>query len=184
VVVGVRYTNANQGLQYISRPEMGNAPNYVDTELFAAESSTLINYEFGWRNGPYWLLAEISDNHVDAQLLGNPRFFGYSLSGTWALTGEMRPYKRTNGAFKGSPVAQSVNDGGWGFWELGARFSSLDLSDGSIEGGKIDIATVGVSWWLTGNFFVSLGYKRIWNDRRSIESQTDGFTTRVGLILQ
>ena len=190
VGLGVRHTDAKQGLAYGSRPETGDAPRFVDTgdqfvgEPFAAESSTLYNWEAGWRGGPYWVIAEYSDNHVDAPSVGNPNFTGYHLSGTWSLSGEMRPYKKSNGTFRGLPVSQNVNQGGWGAWELGLRFSSIDLTEGTIEGGEMDIATFQVNWWATKSFAVSLNYRRTWTDRFGVEGQMDAFVSRVMLILQ
>jgi len=182
--LGMRYSDAEEGLQYSSRPEMGNAPKFVDTGFFDAESSTLYNLEAGWRSGPYWLLTEYTDNNVEAPAVGNPRFKGYHISGTWSLSGEMRPYRKPSGAFLGLPVAQNVNQGGWGAWELGLRFSSIDLTDGDIEGGEMDIATAQVAWWATRNMLVSLNYRRTWTDRFGIDGEMDAASARVTLFLQ
>ena len=182
--LGVRYSDAEEGLQYSSRPEMGNAPRFVDTGPFDAESSTLYNLEAGWRSGPYWLLAEYTDNHVDAPDVGNPRLKGYHISGTWSLSGEMRPYRKPSGAFRGLPVAQNVNQGGWGAWEVGLRFSSIDLTDGDIDGGEMDILTTQLAWWATKDMLASLNYRRSWTDRFDIDGEMDSVTMRVTLFLQ
>ena len=171
-------------LQYSVRPEMGNAPKFLDTEFFDAESSTLYNLEAGWRSGPYLLLAEYIDNRVDAPNVGNPRFTGYHISGTWSLSGEMRPYRKPSGSFGGLPVAQNVIQGGRGAWELGLRFSSIDLTDGDITGGEMDVATAQIAWWATRNMLVSLNYRRTWTDRFGIDGQMDAAAARVALFLQ
>ncbi len=182
--VGVRHTDAKQGLHYRSRPETGNAPNFVDTEPFAAKSSTLFNYEASWRKGPYWILAELSDNHIDAPDLGNPRFRGYHLSGTWSLSGEMRPYRKPSGVLTGLPIAQNVRQGGLGALELGVRFSNIDLTDGAIDGGDMNIASVGLNWWLTKEFLISVNFRRTWTERKGFDGQADAIVTRVVLVLQ
>jgi phosphate-selective porin OprO/OprP len=184
VGLGVRYSDAEAGLQYGARPEMGSAPRFVDTGFFEADSSTLYNLEAGWRSGPYWLLAEYTDNRVDAPNVGNPRFSGYHISGTWSLSGEMRPYRKPSGAFTGLPVAQNVNQGGWGAWELGLRFSSIDLTDGDIEGGEMDALTGQLAWWATKNMLVSLNYRRTWTDRFGLDGEMDAASARVTLFLQ
>jgi len=184
VGLGVRYSDAEAGLQYRARPEMGSAPRFVDTGFFEADSSTLYNLEAGWRSGPYWLLAEYTDNHVDAPNVGNPRFSGYHISGTWSLSGEMRPYRQPSGAFSGLPVAQNVNQGGWGAWELGLRFSSIDLTDGDIEGGEMDALTGQLAWWATKSMLVSLNYRRTWTDRFGLDGEMDAASARVTLFLQ
>ena len=43
------------------------------------------------------------------------------------------------------PVAKSVYQGGWGTWELAARYSSLDLTDGPVDGGDLDVYTLGLN---------------------------------------
>ena len=182
--LGMRYSDAEEGLQYRARPEMGSAPRFVDTGFFEADSSTLYNLEAGWRSGPYWLLAEYTDNHVDAPNVGNPRFSGYHISGTWSLSGEMRPYRQPSGAFSGLPVAQNVNQGGWGAWELGLRFSSIDLTDGDIEGGEMDALTAQLAWWATKSMLVSLNYRRTWTDRFGLDGEMDAAGARVTLFLQ
>jgi len=182
--LGIRYTDAKQGLAYGSRPETGNMPRFVDTDEFDAESSTLYNWELGFRRGRLWLMAEYSDNHIDAPDVGNPNFTGYHLSGAWSLTGEMRGYKNNRGVFAGLPVAQSVLQGGKGATELALRYSSIDLTDGSITGGEMDIATLQFNWWLTTSLAVSLNYRRSWTDRFDLEGEMDAFVARVMLILQ
>ena len=186
--LGIRYTDAKQGLAYGSRPETGNMPRFVDTGTetgpFDAESSTLYNWELGFRSGPIWLMAEYSDNHIDAPDSGNPNFTGYHLSGTWSLTGEMRGYKNNRGVFDGLPIAQSVLQGGKGATELALRYSSIDLTDGLITGGEMDIATLQFNWWLTQSMAVSFNYRRSWTDRFNLEGEMDAFVARVMLILQ
>ena len=186
--LGIRYTDAKQGLAYGSRPETGNMPRFVDTGTetgpFDAESSTLYNWELGFRSGPIWLMAEYSDNHIDAPDSGNPNFTGYHLSGTWSLTGEMRGYKNNRGVFDGLPIAQSVLQGGRGATELALRYSSIDLTDGLITGGEMDIATLQFNWWLTQSMAVSFNYRRSWTDRFNLEGEMDAFVARVMLILQ
>ena len=181
---GVRYTNAKNGLQFRSRPETGDAPRFVDTDLFDANSSTLFNWELGLRSGPLWLMTEYSDNHIDAPSVGNPRFTGYHVSGTWAFTREMRPYRKASGVFGGLPIAQDVAQGGRGAWEMALRYSSIDLTEGLITGGEMDIATIQLNWWLTKSMAVSVNYRRTWTDRFGLEGEMDALVARVMLILQ
>ena len=182
--LGIRYTDAKTGLDYGSRPETGNMPRFVETGPFDAESSTVYNWELGWKRGPLWLMGEYVNNHVDAPDEGNPNFTGYHISGTWSLTGEMRGYRNNRGVFDGLPVAQSVLQGGKGATELALRYSSIDLTDGLITGGEMDIATMQFNWWLTRAMAVSLNYRRTWTDRFDLEGEMDVFVARVMLILQ
>jgi len=96
----------------------------------------------------------------------------------------MRGYKDNRGVFSGLPVAQSVLQGGKGATELALRYSSIDLTDGLIAGGEMDIATLQFNWWLTTSLAVSLNYRRSWTDVRDFDGEMDAFVARVMLVLQ
>ena len=117
-------------------------------------------------------------------MLGDPRVTGYHLTVSWALTGEMRRYNRRNGLFDRLPVARSVYQNGWGSWELATRWSSLDATDGGLDGGELDILSAGVNWWLTPFFHVSFNYRWITLDRLGVSGDSHGFNSRVMLLLE
>jgi len=87
-------------------------------------------------------------------------FDGWYVEGSWVLTGESRGYSAANAAFSNPrPRANfSPDGGGWGAFELAARYSTLDLNDnagvvggalpaGGIRGGEQRIATLGLNWY-------------------------------------
>jgi phosphate-selective porin OprO/OprP len=96
----------------------------------------------------------------------------------------MRPYNKKNGLFRPIPVSRSVYQNGKGAWELAARFSDLDLSSGLVEGGEIQIASVGLNWWLTPFFSLGANYRYIWNELDGVEGTSSGFMTRILVILE
>ncbi len=177
--VAVRYDDAKQGLRYKSVPEVRDAPLFVDTGLFDANSSKLVNLEASWRKGPFWILAELTRNEIDAPGLGNPTFSGYNIAGSWAVTGEMRPYNRKNGVFGALPVTRDVDHGGHGAVELALRWSEIDLTDGLMDGGEMQVAMAGVTWWASPSFNVSLNYQNIWNDKSGSKGQAGGVVIRM-----
>jgi phosphate-selective porin OprO/OprP len=185
---GMRYTDAEQGLRYSTQPEFNKSPIYVDTSVdgtpFAADSATLYNLEASWRKGPYWIAAEFMSNDVDAPALGNPNFSGYHVTASWIFSGEMREYRKQTGILGPIPVAKSVNQGGWGAWEVGVRWSDIDLADGLIDGGEMDILSLGLSWWLTPVFNVNMNYRFITLDRFGVRGDSSGLNVRVFLSLE
>lgn len=185
---GMRYTDAKQGLRYQTEPEFNKAPIYVDTSVddtpFAANSAMLYNLEASWRKGPYWLHAEYVSNDIDAPALGNPNFSGYHVTASWILSGEMREYRKRTGIFGPVPIAKSVNQGGWGAWEVGIRWSDVDLADGLIDGGEMSILSLGLNWWLTPVFNFNLNYRYITLDRFGVVGNSSGIMTRVLLVLE
>jgi phosphate-selective porin OprO/OprP len=185
---GMRYTDAKNGLRYQTEPEFNKAPTYVDTSVdgtpFAANSAMLYNLEASWRKGPYWLAAEYVSTDVDAPVLGDPNFSGYHITGSWIVSGEMREYRKKTGIFGPVPVAKSVNQGGWGAWELSFRFSDLDLTDGLIDGGEMDILSLGLNWWLTPVFNFNMNYRYITLDRFGVKGNSSGIMTRILLLME
>ena len=186
--LGMRYTDAREGLRYSTEPEFNKAPLYVDTSVdgtpFTANSAMLYQLEASWRKGPYWLATEFVSNDVDAPALGDPHFSGYHVTASWILSGEMRDYNKRAGILGPVPVAKSVNQGGWGAWEVGFRWSELDLTDGLIDGGEMDILSLGLSWWLTPVFNVNMNYRYITLDRFGVEGDSSGLNVRVLLMLE
>jgi phosphate-selective porin OprO/OprP len=175
----IRYDDAKQGLRYKSVPEVRDAPLFVDTGDFDANSSTLVNLEAGWRKGPIWIMAELTRNEVDTPDFGDLTFSGYHIVGTWAVTGEMRPYKQKYGVFGALPVARDIDHGGHGAVELALRWSEIDLTDGALDGGEMQVAKAAVTWWATTSFNVSLNYQSIWNEKGGSKGRAEGFVIRL-----
>ena len=190
VGIGYRYSDAKEGFRFSTEPEFNQSSDFVDTGfdtptgvLLAANFQTW-NAELSWRRGPLWLATEYTRTAVDNPDLANPDFDGYWIGASWVLTGEMRPYNKKSGTFGSVPISKSVYQGGKGAWDLSARWSSIDLSDGLVEGGEMDVASLGVSWWLTPFFSLGMNYRYIWNTRLGEEGTTSGLNTRVVLLLE
>ena len=185
--IGMRHTDANEGIRYSTEPEFNKAPLYVDASVngmpFAADNAMLYQLEASWRKGPYWLATEFVSNDVDAPAQGDPHFSGYHVTASWILSGEMRAYNKRAGILGPVPVAKTVNQGGWGAWEVGVRWSELDLTDGLIDGGEMDILSFGLSWWLTPVFNFNMNYRYITLDRFGVEGDSSGLNVRLLLML-
>jgi phosphate-selective porin OprO/OprP len=188
--IGYRYSDAKEGFRFRTEPELNQAPLYVDTGfdvptgVLSADNLQTWNAELSWRRGPLWLASEYTNTAVDNPDLANPSFDGYWIGASWVLTGEMRPYNKKSGTFGNVPIARTVYQDGKGAWELSARWSNIDLSDGTVEGGEMDIASLGLSWWLTPFFSVGMNYRHIWNTRLGVEGTSSGLNTRILLLLE
>jgi len=73
------------------------------------------------------------------------RLTGTTSTASWVVTGEMRPYNKRNGAFGNVPVAKTMHQDGMRAWEIGARYSTLNLADAFIDEGDMLIASLGVN---------------------------------------
>ena len=182
--LGGRYTNAKQALAYQATPEFNQAPNFVSTGEFEADNGLLYDLELAWRWGPLLLNGEYIQNRIDAEELLDPVFAGYHLTASYVLTGEMRGYNPHNGLFRPVPVARPVNRGGWGAWEVSGRYSSLDLTDGTIEGGEMEIASLGLNWWLSETTSFGLNYRQVELTSEGETGVSHGAMARIVIMLE
>jgi phosphate-selective porin OprO/OprP len=181
--LGLRYSDAKQPLRFASRPEFFIAPRYVDTGQVAADHAMTYNLEAYWRNGPFLAGFEYIGADVHAAESGDPFFKGYSITGAWAVTGEMRTYRKRGGQFNPLPVSRPVHKGGWGTFEMTLRYSRLDLTEGTIEGGEMDVLSLGLNWWQTRRSQFSVNYRYISLDRLGVQGHSSGLNARLLLML-
>jgi len=147
------------GLRYRSRPESFLADYVVDTDELRGKA-TLVATELAWRRGPLLLQSETFTNLVDDDDLGGLELWGAYVGGTWALTGEARPYDPKAALFERTVPAHpfSLARRRWGALELAARLSWLDLSDGGVRGGRMLTLNLGPTWTLNRFVRVLVGY--------------------------
>ncbi len=159
--LGVSFTHKNfadDTLRYSERPESHLTATFLDTGDFPADYADVVYAEAAWVHNAFSLQSEFVQSFVKSRPMSDPRFWAAYVQASYFLTGEHRPYKKSKGAFtKLRPKRNFDRDGGWGAWELAARYSYLDLSDGEIDGGKLRDFTLGLNWYLNPNFRI------IWN---------------------
>ncbi len=188
-------TSAGQTLTLQDRPELRIDNNrLIGTGALNARSAYTYGPEFAlrWRN--FTLQGEYIRIGVDRQDGGVAvRTPGLEFSGgyaevSWVITGEPRRYSSSAAAF-GSPRPDrpfSPKDGGYGAFELVARYSHIDLNDnvsrgrsavstGGVYGGKQDVYAVDLNWYLNQQLRLMLDYDIINVDRLNAAG-----TTQVG----
>lgn len=102
-----------------------------------------------------YLLTNVDRDH--AQHL---TFRGWYAQTGWLITGERR--KLSDDALPGGVAPRHpLLDGGWGAWELAARYSVLDLNDADVSGGRERNASVGVNWYPQGTVKLMLDWIRV-----------------------
>ncbi|MES9849374.1 MAG: porin [Candidatus Thiodiazotropha sp.] len=117
---------------------------YLDTgKLKQSRSTALLGLEGAWVSGPFSLQGEWMQAKIERDEGTEPTFEGWYLQVSWFLTGESRRYKQRSAKFgRIRPLSDH------GAVEVAARFSSLDLNDGEIEGGSSDNITLGINWYI------------------------------------
>ncbi len=174
-------TSPRHPLRFRDRPEIRvDSVRLVDTGNIDADNANVYGVEFGgnWRN--WYLQGEHFWFNVERALpstLPDPDFAGYYLQGSWVFTGESRRYNATTGSFQNPrPMIPFSGNGGFGAWELAARYSNLNLDfmegaegsaavPGAVRGGEQSVVTLGLNWYPNPNVKVMMDYIMIDVDR-------------------
>jgi phosphate-selective porin OprO/OprP len=174
-------TSPRHPLRFRDRPEIRvDGTRLIDTGNIDAENASVYGLEFGgnWKSlylqGEHFWYDVARRGSAD---LPDPDFTGYYLQGSWVLTGESRRYNAVTGSFQNPrPKAPFSSNGGFGAWELAARYSRMNLNfnegmegaaatPDSVRGGDQQIWTLGVNWFPNPNVKVMLNYLLIDVDR-------------------
>lgn len=156
-----RHTGSEQALRFSARPESHvTNTKIVDTGTFDADSYLRAVMETAYVNGPFNLQGEYYLTSVERALDGNPDvdFSGFYVEGGWFFTGNSMNYKGASGNFGKISPKSVVGKGGYGAWQIALRYSSLDLTDGDINGGEAESVTFGLNWFPTAKLRFSLNY--------------------------
>jgi phosphate-selective porin OprO/OprP len=132
--------------------------------------------ELAAKYGPLSFQSEIAKTKVDRDVGSDVDFTGFYAQIGYTLTGESRPYKGSEGEFKGLKPAKhfSLKKGTWGAWEVAARYDQLDLNDGTIAGGDGKRYTVALNWYLNDNMRILGDYSRTFDISKGPVTQLDG----------
>jgi phosphate-selective porin OprO/OprP len=173
--------SASSSVRYRSRPESHLAPYVIDTGNIAADSALVAGAEAAWVTGPFSLQGEYLHSWVAEQNGQVPGFDGIYASASWFLTGESRPYNRTEGAF-GRVIPHKNFDwgkGGWGAWEVAARYSFVSLNSDDVHGGRLSMLVTGVNWYLHSHMKWRFDYGFGHVSGRQPEGNLNIFQTRM-----
>jgi phosphate-selective porin OprO/OprP len=131
--------------------------NIVNTGTIAnATDFTKVGLELATAMGPFSAQAEYVMTSVSRNSASDVDFDGWYAQAGYFFTGESRNYKK--GAFGSITPKASVGNGGIGAWELGLRYSSVDLTDDDIVGGEAESVTLGLNWYATPTLRFSANY--------------------------
>ncbi|HUJ97739.1 MAG TPA: porin [Stellaceae bacterium] len=163
---------------FSDRPELRVDPTaFLNTGNIPAKNAAAVGAELagGWQSlffqGEYYHVfvdqAGLSATAPKPEL----NFDGFYTEASWTITGESRKYIPTTGAYSAivpnHPL--SLKNGGWGAFELAARYAYIDLNDhdkpgvsplvtGGVFGGRVQGITLGVNWYPVRNIRFMLNY--------------------------
>ena len=166
-----------------SRPESNPAPQIINTGTFTADKSFHFGGEAYYSTGQLLIGSEVNLHKFNASVGEDHSFFGGDVFVTYIFTKARRPYTTTGSIFGFVPVTKSVYKGGWGEWEAMLRFSTLDLEDGSIHGGKFWRITPMINWYMTKAFRMEFIYGYGVLDRYNMKGVVQVFQVRMQLTV-
>jgi len=146
----------------------------INTGQIPTRSQNLFNVETAFVDGPLTLQAEYTANVLrgvgttrdpKGPNLGTYVFQGAYGNVMYFLTGESRTWNtqyffynrvvpKNNFAFK----KDGLGVDGWGAWEIGARYTYLDVTDKTVQAGMLNSATLGLNWYLNPNCKFQFNY--------------------------
>jgi phosphate-selective porin OprO and OprP len=158
-----------------------SAQRLVDSGQFTdADRLKTTGFETAFVSGPFKLQAEYMTTKISRDLNPNYSADSWYVYGLWNITGETWGYK-------GGVITTGLPDEpGKGMWQLGLRYDTADLNDGSVNfanplapvvtgvmGGEESNWTIGVNWYLRSNFKLSANYVMV--DSSKYSSTIKGF---------
>ncbi len=169
VHVGVDFCHGDTGddtLRFRSRPEAHLVDYLIDTGDLDANSADIVVAELAAVCGPLSVQGEYVHafvNDVDSATFGDEdmEFRAFYVLVSCFLTGEHRPYSMKEGTFGRVRPRRNFGfeDGAApGAWEVGLRYSHMDLDNKYSNGGELDDITVGLNWYLNPNTRIMFNY--------------------------
>ncbi|MBS0409727.1 MAG: porin [Proteobacteria bacterium] len=153
----------------------------INTGNITADHASTVGLEFAAQKANFLVQSEyerLAVSRTDGA--ASPHFSGWYVEGLWMLTGEQRKYNAQTAAFDAPPVAHpfSWKDGTWGAWEIGLRWSEVNLNyragatgtapgADSIRGGDEQNLALGLNWWPNPLVRFMFDYEHVKIDRLS-----------------
>ncbi len=149
-------------LRYRTRPDGTHiGPRIVDTGDFVADSAHLVGFETAFEYDRWHFQGEYIMSIVDSVVADDPTYYGYYAEASYMLLGGTRPFRREYAVFnRVKPCTNLWASGcrGFGGLEIAARYSTVDLDDGNVNGGTAYNITLGLNWYLNPNTVVRFDY--------------------------
>lgn len=149
-----RNFRATEALRFSADPGSRLAPTLMRTGgIGDLDTMTAWTGEAAVSFGPVLAQAHATGVKIDRMLGSHSNFDGQTVQASWLITGGRYDYSESQGVFNGPRLRK-----GGGAVELAARYSRLDLTDGTIVGGDGRAITAGANWYVNRNFRVMLDY--------------------------
>ncbi|MBA3313457.1 MAG: hypothetical protein H0T47_09245 [Planctomycetaceae bacterium] len=192
---------ADDRLRYRIRPSLRNGPGpynpaLLDTSRFPADTVDYVGAEAAWNFGSLTVQTEYTGGFLSdvtgvqgayaRRPIGSEYVQGGYVQALYFLTGEHMRYDRKSGAFGRVIPDENASASRLfmsGAWQVGVRYSHLDLaSSEALDGGVLDDWTFGLNWYLNPNMKVQANYVLAHRDvppARGESGSLNGFGMRL-----
>jgi phosphate-selective porin OprO/OprP len=201
--LGATHCDLDEGrVRLRSRTSLRNGPSALHTPLLnvllAGDDQTMIVPEFAMNWGPWTVQSEYFAVWVHDAVFpavggvgqGTPFFQSAYVQVLYFLTGEHTPYSKKGGSGAAFTRVIPHSNFFWvrddcggtcfsrGAWQVGARYSWIDLNDRGVNGGVVHDLTLGLNWYINPNL------KFQWNyfiADRDVNGASDGVVHGFGM---
>jgi phosphate-selective porin OprO/OprP len=163
--------------RFRSRPEARLTDiRLIDTGTLSGVSDIdRLGLEAAWVHGPWSVQAEYLRATAQRTAAADVSGDGYYVFSTWSPTGHGRGYK--NGVFEAPKLADGEHA-----WELGLRYSTLDLNDGTVRGGEESNWTAGATLYWNKHVRFMSNYVHVDSERRGLPDDPHVVEFRVQFV--
>ena len=158
-----RYNGDDALFRYRARPLNGRGSRWVEAGSGAAnttESDISYGFEVAGQWNAFGFTAEYITLEGESTTGAEIESDGYYIDLNWSLTGEPRAYRGNQGSFGPTVPRHAMGEGGWGHWDVGARYDFIDLTDVDVgtNRGEQSAWAVAVNWVPVDHFRFMLNY--------------------------
>ena len=152
--IGAAYSYRNQQnneYKLAAKPESHMAIDYLSTGLISdASNLQVIQAEALFITGPFSIKSEMVHAIVTRDDPANANFNYTAFYGmaSYFITGESKNYITSGAYSRLKPKSNFDGKGGAGAWEVGLRFSAMDLNKVDVTGGNLGNISFALNWYL------------------------------------
>ncbi|GLS82070.1 OprO/OprP family phosphate-selective porin [Paraferrimonas haliotis] len=158
------FNDDNQESRYRARPDHKWGERMVNTGKFDSKSEINYGVEAAYQYRNLLVMGEYVGSMIDRIDGDSVNLGGFNVQAAYTFTGESWTYRARNGGFRAVSPDNPISQGGWGAFEVAARYSYIDLNSADadpmkdIKGGEQTTMVVGLNWYLEHNLKAQFNY--------------------------